>query len=154
MYQGAAAPAAVLSTVPCTHAPQTPQDQWEALKHLVAGNAPLAYNADGEAAAIVARLMEADVVLTTYQANLRSDLQQVSGGAEPLLACRNMELLGMKQSSSSGAGSDRLLLPATLAARIHIMKFWGLQCRHLPASNQCRATCLPQLLESRHSLQA
>lgn len=46
---------------------QTPQDQWEALKHLVAGNAPLAYNADGEAAAIVARLMAADVVLTTYQ---------------------------------------------------------------------------------------
>ncbi len=50
---------------------QTPQDQWEALKHLVAGNAPLAYNADGEAAAIVARLMEAEVVLTTYQASLQ-----------------------------------------------------------------------------------
>lgn len=47
--------------------PQTPQDQWEALKHLVQGNAPLAYNADGEAAAIVGRLMTADVVLTTYQ---------------------------------------------------------------------------------------
>ena len=63
-----------LTAVPCMHEPQTPQDQWEALKHLVAGHAPLAYNADGEAAAIVARLMEADVVLTTYQANLRSDL--------------------------------------------------------------------------------
>lgn len=67
------------------HEPQTPQDQWEALKHLVAGNAPLAYNADGEAAAIVARLMEADVVLTTYQANLQSDLQHVPGSAEPCL---------------------------------------------------------------------
>ncbi len=46
----------------------TPQDQWEALRQLVAGAAPLAYNADGEAAAVVGRLMAADVVLTTYQA--------------------------------------------------------------------------------------
>ncbi len=47
----------------------TPQDQWEALRHLVAGAAPLAYNADGETAAVVGRLMAADVVLTTYQAS-------------------------------------------------------------------------------------
>lgn len=132
----------------CMRTPQTPQDQWEALKHLVAGNAPLAYNADGEAAAIVARLMEADVVLTTYQANLRSDLQQVSDSAERLLACRTMELLGTKQNVSSGADSDRLLLPATLAARIHIMILWGLQCQHLRASMQWHATRRPQLLES------
>ena len=57
--------------IPCAAVPQalTSQaqvwDQWEALKK--AGHAPPTHQADEEANAIAARLMAADVVLTTYQ---------------------------------------------------------------------------------------
>lgn len=42
----------------------------------------------------------------------------------------------MKRNVSTGADSDRLLLPATHAAQPHITVSWELQCRHhnsLPA---------------------
>jgi len=43
------------------------QDQWETLRNVAAGHSVLAFQADEEVDAVVKRLMEADIILTTYQ---------------------------------------------------------------------------------------